>query len=53
MFVLHFFAGLSFAVVVLDVFLFGSQKKWPLVALEGQLSYKITIVQEFAWVGSA
>ena len=54
MFVSHFFAGSSFA-VVLDRFFFDfmRQKKWLLVALDRWLSYTVTIVWEFAWADSA
>ena len=53
-FVFHFFAGLSF-VVVLDRFFFSfreTKKKWSLVALDRWPSYTVTIVWEFAWADS-
>ena len=43
MIISHYFAGLSFAVIVLDRFFFhlGDKKKWSLVALDRWLSYTV------------
>ena len=54
MFVSQIFAGKIFLVVVLDrFFLILETKKWSLVPLDSWSSYAVTIVWEFAWVGSA